>query len=52
MCICMSVILMRTYSKFRSVQRGVKIDVLEIKGGKASVGLGEYTVDEEFDKFE
>ncbi len=37
---------------FWSVQGGVEVEVLEIKGGKASLALGEYTVDEEFDKFE
>ena len=35
---------------FRLVQRGVKIEVLAIKCYKASIGLGECTVDEEFDK--
>jgi hypothetical protein len=37
---------------FWSTQGGVEIEVLEIKGGKASIALEEYTVDEEFDKFE
>ncbi len=37
---------------FWSVQGGVEIEGLEIKGGKASIALGEYTVDEEFDKLE
>ncbi len=37
---------------FWLVQGGVEIEALEIKGGKASIVLGEYTVDEEFDKFE
>ncbi len=37
---------------FWLVQGGVEIEVLEIKGGKASLTLGECTVDEEFDKFE
>ena len=36
---------------FRLVQRCVEIEVFEIKGGKASIGLGEYTVDEEFGRF-
>ena len=30
----------------------VEIEVLEIHGGHASIALREYTVDEEFDKFE
>jgi hypothetical protein len=37
---------------FWSVQGGVEVEVLEIKGGEASLALGEYTVVEEFDKFE
>ena len=36
---------------FWLVQGGVEIEVLEIKCGKASITLGEYTVDEEFDEF-
>ncbi len=38
--------------KFWSVQGGVEVEILEIKGCKASPTLGEYTVDEEFDQFE
>jgi hypothetical protein len=37
---------------FWSVQGGVEVEIFEIKGCKASPTLGEYTVDEEFDKFE
>ncbi len=37
---------------FRSVQGGVEVEIFEIEGCKASPALGEYTVDEEFDKFE
>jgi hypothetical protein len=37
---------------FWLVQGGVEVEILEIKGGKASLALGEYTVDEEFDEFE
>ena len=37
---------------FRSVQGGAEVEVLEIHCGEAGVPLGEYTVDEEFDKFE
>ncbi len=33
------------------VERGVKIEVLEVHGGKPGVMLGENTVDEQFDKF-
>jgi hypothetical protein len=33
------------------VKRDVKIEVLEVHGGKLSVTLGENTVDEQFDKF-
>ena len=36
---------------FWLVQGGVEIEAFEIKGDKASIALGEYTVDEEFDKF-
>ena len=37
---------------FWLVQGGVEIEDLEIKGSKASIALGEYTVDEKCDKFE
>jgi hypothetical protein len=37
---------------FWSVQGGVEVEILEIEGCKASLALGEYTVDEELDKFE
>ncbi len=37
---------------FWSVQGGVEVEIFEIEGCKASPVLGEYTVDEEFDKFE
>jgi hypothetical protein len=33
------------------VKRGVEIEVLEVRGGKPSITLGENTVDEQFDKF-
>jgi hypothetical protein len=33
------------------VERGVKIEVLEIHGGKPGVTLGENTVDKQFDEF-
>ncbi len=36
---------------FWLVQGGAEIEVLKIHCGKASIGLGEYAVDEEFDKF-
>ncbi len=36
---------------FWSVQGGVEVEVLEIKDGKGSLTLREYTIDEEFDKF-
>jgi hypothetical protein len=36
---------------FWSVQGGIEVEIFEIKGCKASLSLGEYTVDEEFDKF-
>ncbi len=37
---------------FWSVQGGVEVEIFEVKGCEASPALGEYTVDEEFDKFE
>ncbi len=37
---------------FWSVQGGVEVEIFEIEGCKASPALGEYTVDEENDKFE
>ncbi len=33
------------------VERGVKIKVPEVHGGKPGVTLGENTVDKQFDKF-
>ncbi len=33
------------------VKRGVETEVLEVHGGKASVTLGQITVDEQLDKF-
>jgi hypothetical protein len=33
------------------VNRGVKIEVLEVHGGKPGITLGENTVDKQFDKF-
>jgi hypothetical protein len=33
------------------VERGVKIEVLEVNGGKSGITLGENTVDKQFDKF-
>ncbi len=33
------------------VERGVKIEVLEVDGGKPGITLGEYTVDEQFVEF-
>ena len=35
---------------FWLVQGGVEVEIFEIKGCKASLALGEYTVDEELDK--
>ncbi len=32
------------------VKRGVKIEVLEVHGGKPGIKLGENTVDKQFDK--
>ena len=37
---------------FWLVQGGVEVEIFEIEGCKASLALGEYTVDEELDKFE
>ncbi len=37
---------------FWLVQGGVAVEIFEIEGCKASLALGEYTVDEELDKFE
>ena len=37
---------------FWLVQGGVEVEIFEIEGCKASTALEEYTVDEEFDKFE
>jgi hypothetical protein len=37
---------------FWLVQRGVEVEIFEIRDCKASPTLGEYTVDEEFDKFQ
>ncbi len=36
---------------FWLVERGVKIEVLEVHGGKPGITLGENTVDKQFDKF-
>ncbi len=33
------------------VKRGVKIEVLEVNGGKPGITLGENTIDKQFDKF-
>ncbi len=33
------------------VEQGVKIEVLEVHGGKPGITLGENTVDKQFDKF-
>ena len=37
---------------FWSVRGGVEVEIFEIEGCKVSPVLEEYTVDEEFDKFE
>jgi hypothetical protein len=36
---------------FRPVKGGVEIEIPEVHGGKLRVSLGEYTVDEQFYKF-